>query len=334
MKKLGQTDFSQRKREKLLDYNIYSENFDETVDLLALYKEGFNQPPEVLQTLTPQDFMLSTSQGAWIPLDHIRNCYSAGHDVSELRSFFPTVLDNWETYVKYSEAYNESLQAGAEGAAHASLYDDNYALVNQLVCFTILLGFTNNLRRLLPIIDYKNPREGMIENLLIQYIEGRGTPPDDCVRHLPYFKTLKIFKGAPEQRSDLMREYLSDWYHARRREPYYDSHKRHRVFTGYWSWEAAAITIALNIDDISYRNAEFYPHDLVDFARQAEIDYAPSGLPPAEKNELRVKAGDFSPKSGQWQSLDIPHQVNTFAEGEIIPNLGSHYGLTIWKYLG
>lgn len=74
---------------------------------------------------------------------------------------------------------------------------------------------------------------------------------------------------------------MADWYHASRKEPYYDSHKRGEEFRGYWSWEAGAITVALEIDDTSYRNAEFYPRDLVDFARQAKNDYAPSSAPPA-----------------------------------------------------
>ncbi|UQV44676.1 DUF1911 domain-containing protein [Janthinobacterium lividum] len=39
-------------------------------------------------------------------------------------------------------------------------------------------------------------------------------------------------------------------------------------FSGYWSWEAAAITCLLDIDDSSYRNAKFYPADLVAFHRQ------------------------------------------------------------------
>lgn len=40
---------------------------------------------------------------------------------------------------------------------------------------------------------------------------------------------------------------------------------------GYWSWEAAAITCVLDIDDSGYRGAPFYPADLVAFcSRQGE----------------------------------------------------------------
>jgi len=132
-----------------------------------------------------------------------------------------------------------------------------------------LLGFGDLLPALARIIEYKNPRmDGMLERLLSYYVPNRDTSLNECARHLPYFKTLKIFNASPEMRPELIAEYLEDWYLASRREPYYDSHTRDTSFNGYWSWEAAAITFLLDIDDSSYRTAEFYPADLVDFARR------------------------------------------------------------------
>ncbi|WP_258194714.1 DUF1911 domain-containing protein [Janthinobacterium sp. PAMC25594] len=60
---------------------------------------------------------------------------------------------------------------------------------------------------------------------------------------------------------------LQQWYEASRREPCYDSHRRDTSFRGYWSWEAAAITCVLDIDDSGYRGAPFYPADLVALCR-------------------------------------------------------------------
>jgi hypothetical protein len=71
----------------------------------------------------------------------------------------------------------------------------------------------------------------------------------------------------------MLLQYLEDWYEASRREPYHDQHPKNdlrsgRSYYGYWSWEAAAVTWLLNIDDTIYRDHQFYPKDLVDFARQ------------------------------------------------------------------
>lgn len=174
--------------------------------------------------------------------------------------------------------------------------------------------------------------DGMLERMLSNYAPNRDSSLSECTRHLPYFKTLKIFNASPDLRPAMMAEYLQDWYVASRREPYYDSHKRGPGFKGYWSWEAAAITFLLDIDDRSYRTAEFYPADLVDFARRAKLDEASADKLSVQASELRMKAGDTCPKAGTWQSIDVPSTTKAFAVGEIAPDLASRYGLTVWRY--
>ncbi len=107
----------------------------------------------------------------------------------------------------------------------------------------------------------------MLERLIALVLPGRGVPPNTCTRHLPYLKTLEIFLAPAERRSALMNEYLSGWYSASECEPYYDSSDQ-QFFIGYWSYEAAAITFLLGIDDAGYRDAPFYPKDLVEFANE------------------------------------------------------------------
>jgi hypothetical protein len=326
-------EFKQYKRELLLDYSIYS---NEAQDLSM----GF---PIAAKKLVDAEWMAQKSAAVVMRLtngraddaiDLLTLNYSAGINLIDLRSFYPLVLEYWQEYAKYSKAYNECPEGKSSNGPHIALRDVEFQIANRLVCFGILLGWGHLLPRLVPITDYNNPvRDGMLERLFAFYVEGRGTPPDECARHLPYFKTLKIFKAPPEQRSELMAEYLEDWYHASRREPYYDSHKRHDVFKGYWSWEAAAITFLLDIDDRSYATAQFYPKDLVDFARSARTAYAPDGAPPLTANELRAKAGEPCPKAGQWESLDLPPQTRQYQQGDVMGDIGSAYGLTVWRYM-
>ena len=233
----------------------------------------------------------------------------------------------------WNEAYDASPESEGAFVAHLPLLGDGFDQANRLVCFAILLGYGGMLANLMPIVDYRNPRkDGLLERLIAPYVPGRGQPPDDCIRHLPYFKTLKIFGAAKEKRPAMIARYLDDWYRASRREPYYDSHKRRVHFYGYWSWESAAITFLLDIDDSSYRDALFYPRDLVDFARATGAPT--SGNPPTtDAGELRAKAGQPCPQAGQWRSVDVAPQTRTYAAGETMANLNSAYGLTIWQYL-
>ncbi|MFM9438380.1 hypothetical protein ACFDR9_005486 [Janthinobacterium sp. CG_23.3] len=235
-----------------------------------------------------------------------------------------------ERYIKYDNS------AESEGAyvALLPLLGDGYEQANRLVCFTILLGHEKHLKKLMPIIDFKNPKkDGLLERLVSFYVTDRGMPPDECTRHLPYFKTLKIFSAEKEKRAEMMATYLEQWYHASRREAYHDSHERGMNFFGYWSWEAAAITYLLDIDDRSFRDAQFYPKDLVDFARNMQADPTASGTAAPPDGELRATAGQSCPKAGRWEALDIPPQVKSYQQDELMLNLGSAYGLTVWRYM-
>lgn len=331
---LSQSEFSIRKREKLLNFATYQYNFeDAALETFAIVRQSLSKTPEELSKVPVEALMTATQERAWQALDHIANMYSAGHSIEELRAFFPQALEYWEAYATYSKTYNDGPSARHVTVGHLALQDTTYVYALQLVCWAICLGWTNLIHRVPPLIDYRNPRDGLLDRLLQASGVDRGTPPDECTRHLPYFKSLKIFNASPDQRPGLVAEYLEDWYVASRREPYYDSHKRGDVFKGYWSWEAAAITVALGIDDAKYRETQFYPRDLVEFARRATQLYSPAGLPEIERNELRTKAGDPCPKAGRWQAMDVPSTIREYKQDEPMENLDSAYGLTIWRFI-
>ena len=76
-----------------------------------------------------------------------------------------------------------------------------------------------------------------------------------------------MFDARAADRAERMKTYLDGWYESSKREPYYATHARGRHYLGYWSWEAAAISLALNIDDQPYRAHEYYPRDMVEFGK-------------------------------------------------------------------
>jgi len=265
-------DFQSMKREPLLGYDDYE---DEAVHLSSAIPIGRRNltSPEWLAGRDDGKKMRASSTLASLSVDFLTLSYSAGANLAELRAFYPSVLQAWLMHEKYDLAYDQSPDGASYTTATYALLGDEFEVVNRMVCFGILLGWGEEMPHLARIIEYKNPSmDGMLERILSYYVPDRDVTISECTRHLPYFKTLKIFNAAPEARPQLMAEYLDDWYAASRREPYYDSHKRGPGFTGYWSWEAAAITFLLDIDDSSYRSAEFYPADLVDFARRIEFD--------------------------------------------------------------
>lgn len=331
MKKLTPSEFADQKREKLLDYKVFEHNFDEPMLGFEMIRDVLADPDVELESTDAYEIMASAKQRAWDSLDFLTNCYSAGYPVDVLAQSYPAIVEYWEVYAKHSKRARESKPGQPSTVAHLPLLGSEYAFANQLICFGILLGHGHLLPRVASIIDYNNPsRDGLLENLLAFYTESRGQAPEECTKHLPYFKTLKIFKADASQRPALMSEYLEDWYEASRREPYYNSHKKGTSFHGYWSWEAAAITHVLKIDDAGYRDAKFYPSDLVEFARatNAPTDSISAQAP---EEDLRIKSGQTCPKTGLWESLDLPPLQIRFQEGETVQGPNSAYGVTVWR---
>ncbi|WP_374581702.1 PoNe immunity protein domain-containing protein [Pseudoduganella sp.] len=218
---------------------------------------------------------------------HLVNCYSAGHPISDLQQFYGRAVEYWETYAHYNQAYNDSGERETPWA-HVPLASPKYHQALTMTCFALLLGKQDMLQRLAPLLDYCNDyRDGLLERLLSCSVDGREPGTSICRRNLPYSKTLAIFSAPAANRPQLMARYLAEWYQSSRREDYFNRHEKGHDFVGYWSWEAAAITLVLGIDDSSYRDMPYYPKDIVDFARAAYGDdgpvyHAPATLGPSE----------------------------------------------------
>jgi len=300
-----------------------------TTENIAARLQGAEEDQESLYAVSS-----ALEQKAWygVSVQHLQ--YSAGMGADELRGFYPMALEWWEEYGKFHEAY-QRIAKQAHLVAHMPLAEDWYWNAVRMTSFAILLGHAAELRRLCYLWDYSGQMlDGLLERLVIPSVPGRPAPPDECRNHLPYFKLLKVFDAAPADRPPLMSRYMDDWYEASRREPYYRSHTKGREhsFLGYWSFEAAAVTQVLGIDDSSYRDHEFYPKDLADFARSLSADRPNGGASGAAAQRLRCDGGQPCPREGYWFTPARANSRRHFKEGEPMPDFKSDYGATIWQW--
>ena len=265
--------------------------------------------------------------------------YSAGAKLEDMRRWFPSALGFWEEYAEYHVAFQRT-PASAHMIAHMTLGDRGFWDAIRLTSFGLLLGHPRALARLCALWDYGNqPLDGLLERLVAPFVPGRAPPPDTCTRHLPYFKLLKVFAADADKRAALMTRYMDEWYTASRREPYYESHKKGREhsYLGLWSFEAAAVTYVLQIDDSSYRDKDFYPRDLVDYARSLPLPPELGG-PPADSasssnpSGLRCQAGQPCPRTGWWVTPAKAGSRRRFEQGDTMPAIGGDYGTTIWQW--
>ncbi|RYF74597.1 MAG: DUF1911 domain-containing protein [Cytophagaceae bacterium] len=74
-----------------------------------------------------------------------------------------------------------------------------------------------------------------------------------------------VTKSAKEKAADRMKLYLEKyWYTSDNLDTSFNSHLNKKVsHYSYWSYEDAAITKIMKLDDSTFQNNEFYPYDLV-----------------------------------------------------------------------
>ena len=327
-------------RDSLLDEEMYHDRFDTFVNGLYSVTDGFSNYKNEKKF---GGYIAAGRRRIIDALDLMSLHYSAGGDISFIKELYPYLIHWTEEYAETSHLYNLSPDADGRYVWHISLGTEDYWYVAlRLVCFGLLTGYADQMARIMPIIDYVEAtpegqeKDGLIERLVAPFVADRGTPPDEARRHLPYRKLIKVFNAAPEQRPALILQYLEGWYEASRREPYHDQHPQTDIndgftYYGYWSWEAAAVTWLLGIDDTLYREHEFYPKDLVDFARtQSNV------VPNEEQPErIKVKGGEACIKTGHWITPAKPDTRLYFTQGTILPILSEmDWGEVYWYWDG
>jgi hypothetical protein len=92
-------------------------------------------------------------------------------------------------------------------------------------------------------------------------IDGIG---DQVAWPKPYALLLESVRSRSPER---MQKFLETWYNNSRKAPWWGTHLSieggDRRYSGYWCYEAAAVTKILQIDDSTYRDNEYYPRDLL-----------------------------------------------------------------------
>ena len=329
--------FLQNRRTSLLAYPIYEDKVSFAIEVFAVHEEPVDDHMAHPDNVSGLAALFVSSHGAAssaVEYGHLQ--YSAGADMGHLAGWLSRTLGYWETFASYHEAYHahESIN---RLVAHLTLGDYGYWDAVRMSSWSILLGRSSELPRLCRLWDYANqPLDGLLERMVAPFVSGRGAPPDECTRHLPYFKLLKVFSAAPEDRSALMAQYMDDWYEASRREPYYRSHTKGRDhnFLGYWSFEAAAVSVLLDIDDSSYRDHEFYPKDMADFGRAHRQGPVADAADASGGIRLRCEAGQPCSLDGEWETPAQANSRSNFKQGEVMPSVGGDYGQTIWQWVG
>ncbi|MEO4175995.1 PoNe immunity protein domain-containing protein [Acinetobacter pittii] len=331
MKLISRVDWEKNRREPYQKYKDYEEICLSAVEGIPVGIELIKSPSNNI----PENYfytalMRASRRIAMFSSEYNIYSYSAGLTVEELADFFPKVVEYWQLYAKHHINFHQCSECDGHLVPHLELVTDEYWEALQLVCFSILFAQPEHLKIIMELLAYENDeQDALLDKLVSPWLPDREIS-EVYLRQLPYRKLEKVFTADEVDRPALMSAYMDEWYGASKREPYHDRHKSSQ-FPGYWSLEAAAITVILRIDDSSYRDKPYYPKDLVDYARSQYMVLDEHGNIEGEANRLRCEAGQYCPQSGEWYSPANGMQKRHFNQGEIMPEIKDNsWGETIW----
>lgn len=192
--------------------------------------------------------------------------YSDGISIDKLRIEYSKsvnyLVDGWDDYeVKFKK--------GRPQVIYDKYMLNQYCYMVWMLSFAILLDVSQKeINILKTIIENGNISDELII-MLLSHLTGKNYANLTKTTYMP-FKNIFNNGSFGNIDSSHIKKYLDNWFKNTKLltwHNYSSSIKRDKYYFGYWSFEAAAISCILDLDDSKYRDNQFYPKDLVDYCK-------------------------------------------------------------------
>jgi hypothetical protein len=257
--------------------------------------------------------------------------YTAGIPIEELRSELTGVIEAYEHYQKALAAYEGIPNAAPLGMGNIG----GYERCMQLIGLCYLLRRTDLLPRIAALQDPGYFGEDALYEDLLRYALPDRADTDEMLHIETYDPLLGAMYGDDDECPQLLGDYLKQWYPAFKYVPWHDGHLRidgtDGDYFGYWAFEAGAVALLCNIDDSQISHL-VYPKDLVAWAKENADRFPDGGKGNTPKSRPNVPANQPCPEVGWWFTPAQTGSRRYFKQGEVMPSVGSDYGLTFWQW--
>ncbi len=175
--------------------------------------------------------------------------YTAGNSISEIISVYSNCVDGMQ------KSWDK---------------ESGYIQMVWLLSIGILIRTNDEtFGKLAALVDRDNEEDYLINYLIAFRQQGRKLI--NALRfEEPYQSIAEATQKNKQQAESDIKQYLEKkWYKGHSDSYWYDNHKsKHDTYFGYWSFESAAVTVIMGLDDSGYRDNQYYPKDLVDYFRE------------------------------------------------------------------
>lgn len=181
-------------------------------------------------------------------MENIRAKYSLGEDISSIEEDFHNAIYDLE---------------------HIGTRKVGYINLLWMISLGILLETDKkNIERLKMLVGKENIKDFVIDYLLCASDIGWAKITDHYEKEIPYSKTREIIELAQtdiREASKRMQTYMEkEWFKGHYDYEWKNAHKE-PGYVGFWSFETAALTKILELDDSNLKDNNHYPYDLAHY---------------------------------------------------------------------
>lgn len=218
----------------------------------AAYEDLWNDTQEKIRKgwIAPQ-FTERRTELYWLyehAFDMMLARYSRGDELDEVLEAYHKAAQCWIT-------------ARRANNAHGTYYDFMY-----MISISVLLGVLDQYKDIFS--EFLEDTDCFWEDWLLHFLlTGERTG-----KKLLFESDFLELKAMTEAASDdeismLLKRYLQYWYRRNSEAPWYGTHllTHDPIYTGYWSFESAAMIKLLGVDDSAFKKKKYYPYDLVHY---------------------------------------------------------------------
>lgn len=219
--------------------------------------------------------------------------YSRGDAVAPLSSYFDDLLSAWTEAERLGkDVWDEDTQY----TRHAwKVNIDHYVRCFWLIGLALSLQIPDEQwQRLLALMGNEGA-DALLDSVIATRQPERKIGQSLCFPKA-YKRLLKVIEAAPEQRPQLLRDYLDSWFPSLQNAGHPSFPKDHRTpywwdfcedvelgmhggYYGCWCVEAVAVAKAFHIDDSLCLDHPYYPGDLIKDGRCPRYPDPPDAIP-------------------------------------------------------
>lgn len=191
------------------------------------------------------------------------------------RNWYTILINSYQKLINLSYSMGEDLEIIEDYYKklvlyYAKMWDRKYGYIELIKILSLAVLFEIDKVEMVALEErlIAENFDDYLVNILLKQIDPSWVKKGTEFEFPGIYNCLEeILSNKESSECALLKSYLQEkWYDIHKECAWYNSHLSSKsTYSGYWSFESGAVAKILKLDDISLKETEYYPYDLVHY---------------------------------------------------------------------